>query len=53
MIAMLLNVIPHPVFGRDQSAGVAVAAEVGVAINFLEGSIEARDSVSDRRHVVR
>ena len=53
MVAVLLDIVAHPIFGRDQRARVAVAGQARVAAGFLERGVEPGDGVGDRRRIVR
>ena len=52
MVAVLLDIVAHPIFGRDQRAGVAVAGQARVAAGFLQRRVEPGDGVGDRRRIV-
>ena len=52
MVAVLLDIVAHPIFRRDQRARIAVAGQARVAPGFLQRGIEPGDGVGDRRRVV-
>ena len=48
MVAMLLDVVAHPIFGSHEGAGIAIARQRRVAVDFLERTVEPRDRIGDR-----
>ena len=52
MVAVLLDIVAHPILGRDQRARVAGAGQAGVAAGFLQRGVEPGDGVGDRRRIV-
>ena len=52
MVAMLLDIVANPIFGRDQAACIAALAQARVAHRFLERGIEAGDGIGEGRRIM-
>ena len=53
MVTVLLDVVAHPIFGRDQCARIATSSTARVAVDFLERGVQPGHRIGDRRHVMR
>jgi hypothetical protein len=52
MVAVLLDIVAHPIFRSHQRAGIARAGEARVAARFLQRRVEAGDRIGDRRRIM-
>jgi hypothetical protein len=53
MVAVLLDIVAHPIFGRDQRPRVAAIGEAGMPLRLFHRGVQPRDRVGDRGRIVR